>query len=199
MFPTKRGATAPDSAAAAAYDAEDLISGHVRFDNGFWMSIEGSWVDNRPSIDGVPSWDYSLDAVGEHAQMQFDPLSINVEDDGGAIVSALTADDEAGVSFPDSTAALIADVVDAIRTSRPPLVGAEEALVVQTIVDSLYRSALGRESTSRCPRLKRLTNSLGRHRFDRLANRGVAGSDQSRRGAPRSGAWGIGGEAHRDY
>ena len=79
LFPLKRDGTQPDEVAAAGYDAEDLISGHVRFTNGFWLSVEGSWVDNRPSVDGVPSWDYSLDAVGEHAQVQFDPLAIMVE------------------------------------------------------------------------------------------------------------------------
>jgi predicted dehydrogenase len=141
LFPVKRGGTQPDDAAATAFDAEDLISGHVRFDNGFWLTIEGSWIDNRPSVDGAPSWDYSLDAVGEHAQIQFDPLSIMVEDADCEVVSAIDPDDETGFSFPDSTGALIADVVDAIRSSRPPLVLAEEALVVQAIVDSLYRSA----------------------------------------------------------
>ena len=141
LFPLKRGATRPADVVADTYDAEDLVSGHVRFDNGFWLSIEGSWIDNRPSVDGVPSWDYSLDAIGEHAQVQFDPLAITVEDERGEPVSAVDPDDEPGVDFPDSTGALIADVVDAIRTSRPPLVRAEQALVVQAIVDSLYRSA----------------------------------------------------------
>ena len=141
LFPTKRGSTAPDVAAAVAFDAEDLISAHVRFDNGFWLTVEGSWIDNRPLVDGVPSWDYSLDAVGERAQIQLDPLVINVEDVRGDIVSALDSHEVPGVSFPDSAAALIIDVVDAIRRSRPPLVRAEEALVVQAIVDAIYRSA----------------------------------------------------------
>jgi predicted dehydrogenase len=141
LFPTKRGATRPDDVAAHVYDAEDLISGHVRFDNGFWLSVEGSWIDNRPSVEGVPSWDYSLDAVGELAQMQFDPLSITVEDEYGGIISAVDPGEDPGVDLPDSTGALIEDVVDAIRNSRPPVVRAEEALVVQAIVDSLYRSA----------------------------------------------------------
>ena len=169
LFPTKRGATAPEPAAADAYDVEDLISGHVRFDNGFWMSIEGSWVDNRPSIDGVPSWDYSLDAIGEHAQMQFDPLSINVEDESGAIVSALAVDEEAGVSFPDSTAALIADVVDAIRDVTSTVGrcrgGTRRPNDRRQPVPLRPRGARGRSRGAH--RLKRLTNCLGRHRFDR--------------------------------
>lgn len=141
LFPIKRGVTAPDTAAADAFDVEDIISAHVRFDNGFWLTVEGSWIDNRPSVHGVPSWDYSLDAVGEGAQMQFDPLHIDVEDPQGDIVSALDTGDVPGTGFPDSVAALIGDVVDSIRTSRPPLVRAEEALVVQAIVDGVYQSA----------------------------------------------------------
>lgn len=141
LFPTKRGSTAPDEVAANAFDAEDLISAHVRFGNGFWLTIEGSWIDNQPSVAGVPSWDYSLDAVGEGAQVQFDPLAINVEDDGGEIVSALDPQVAPGVSFPDSVSALLGDVVDAIRESRAPLIRAEEALFVQAIVDGVYRSA----------------------------------------------------------
>lgn len=141
LFPGKRGSTAPDRAAADAFDAEDLISAHIRFDTGFWLTVEGSWIDNKPSAAGVPSWDYSLDAVGERAQIQFDPLAINAEDDRGDIVSALDPRDTPGVSFPDSAGVLLRDVVDAIRQSRPPLVRAEEALVVQAIVDAIYRSA----------------------------------------------------------
>lgn len=146
LFPTKRGGTAPDAAAADAFDAEDLISAHVRFENGFWMTVEGSWIDNRPSTDGLPSWDYSLDSVGERAQIQLDPLVINVDDERGDIASGLDPLEANGVSFHDSAGALIVDVVDAIRHSRQPLIRAEEALVVQAIVDGIYRSARdGRE------------------------------------------------------
>lgn len=148
LFPTKRGSTAPDERAAAAFDAEDLLSAHVRFDNGFWMTVEASWIDNKPSVAGVPSWDYSVDAIGERAQLQFDPLVMAVEDEHGEIMSAVDPEDVPGVSFPESTAALIRDVVESIRNSRPPVVRAEEALVVQAIVDAIYASAaLDREVT----------------------------------------------------
>ena len=61
MFPAKRGPTAPDAAKAAHYNVDDLLSAHLRFEDGFWMTLQGSWVDNIPSHeDGSPSWDYSL-------------------------------------------------------------------------------------------------------------------------------------------
>ena len=141
LFPTKRGPTAPDDRAASAFDAEDLLSAHVRFDSGFWMTVEASWIDNKPSVGGAPSWDYSLDAIGERAQMQFDPLVIMAEDEDGEVVSVVDPDDVPGVSFADSLGALIRDVVDSIRSSRAPVVQAEEALAVQAIVDAMYASA----------------------------------------------------------
>lgn len=146
LFPKKRGGTAPDSEAARRFTAEDLISAHVRFANGFWLDLDGSWIDNRPSVGGTPSWDYSLDAIGENAQARFDPLSIFVEDGKGEVVDALPAGAPSDVSFPPSVAALIADVVGAIRDGREPLVTGEQALVVQRVVDAIYASAAaGRE------------------------------------------------------
>ena len=146
LFPVKRGGTAPNDRVAAQFTAEDLISAHIRFANGFWMNLDGSWIDNRPSVAGVPSWDYSLDAIGERAQVWFDPLAIRTEDAKGEIVDALPPGIESDVSFPPSVAALIADVVEAVRTGRPPLVTGDQALVVQRVVDAIYTSAdAGRE------------------------------------------------------
>jgi predicted dehydrogenase len=146
LFPRKRGVTAPNDRAVAGYTSEDLISAHVRFANGFWLDLDGSWVDNRPSIDGVPSWDYSLDAIGELAQVWFDPLAIRTEDARGEIVEALPEGTPSDVSFPPSVAALIADVVAAVRGERAPLVTGEQALVVQRVVDAIYASVdAGRE------------------------------------------------------
>jgi predicted dehydrogenase len=148
LFPVKRAKTAPSEAAASRFNAEDLFSAHVRFANGFWMTLDGSWIDNRPSRNGVASWDYSLDAIGELGQAWLDPLAIHVEDDKGEIVDALPPGTRSDVSFPPSVAALIADVVAAIRDGRPPLVTGEQALVVQRIVDAVYASvAAGREVT----------------------------------------------------
>ena len=147
LFPAKRGGTAPDATVAARFTAEDLITAHLRFDGGFWMTLEGSWIDNRPSVNGVASWDYSLDAIGEKAQFQFDPLTIRGETQAGEIVDLLPDSVRPDVAFPPSVAALIADVVDAIQAGRKPLPSGEQALEVQRVVDAIYRSAeLGRET-----------------------------------------------------
>ena len=141
LFPTKRGSTAPGEAQAARYNVDDLLSAHLRFEDGFWMTLQGSWIDNIPShADGSPSWDYSLDAIGENAQAAFDPPSVRGERDG-EIVDLLPPDTESDVSFPPSVAALISATVDAIRTGREAPVTGEQALVTQMITDAIYESA----------------------------------------------------------
>lgn len=146
LFPVKRGSTAPDPASAARFTAEDLISAHIRFANGFWMQLEGSWIDNKLSVDGVPSWDYSLDAIGEKAEVWLDPLAIRTETADGEVEDALPKGTVSDMAFPPSVADLLADVVAAIREGREPLVTGEQALVTQRIVDAVYASAeAGRE------------------------------------------------------
>ena len=146
LFPRKRGGTAPDPAAAARYDAEDLFSAHVRFDGGFWLTIEGSWVDNQPPPTGPQPWNYELTAVGEDAQVWFDPLAIRGEATDGSTVDLLPENTASDVSFPKSVERLIADVVAAAQAGHDPCATGEQALVVQRIVDAIYLSATtGRE------------------------------------------------------
>ena len=141
VFPAKRGPTAPDAATSVRYNVDDLLSAHLRFEDGYWMTLQGSWIDNIPShADGSPSWDYSLDAIGEAAQAVFDPPSIRGERDG-EIIELLPPETVSDVSFPPSVAALIADTVDAIRTGREAPVTGEQALVTQVITDAVYESA----------------------------------------------------------
>ena len=141
VFPAKRRATAPDAGSAGRYNVDDLLSAHLRFEDGFWMTLQGSWVDNIPShADGSPSWDYSLDAIGENAQAFLDPVSIRGEHDG-EIVEMLPPGTVSDVSFPPSVAALMADTVEAIRTGGEAPVTGEQALVTQVITDAIYESA----------------------------------------------------------
>jgi predicted dehydrogenase len=138
LYPGKRGAGTPSPEMAEAYDVEDLLFGHLRFRGGFWMSVEGSWT-----WDGS-GWNYSFELVGDRAQAHLAPLRFSGERDG--TVQDLTGDATGDTDFPSSVARELLDVVDAVREDREPLVRAEQALVVQAIVDALYRSAgLGHE------------------------------------------------------
>ena len=140
VFPRKRSLGAPAGAAVEEYDTEDFVFGHVRFDNGFWMSIEGSWVWDRPG------WNYGFDLAGDKAQASFDPLLFSREQDGALVELDGTA--ETDTDFPSSVEREIADVVTAVIENRAPTTAASaaEALVVQALVDALYLSAeRGRE------------------------------------------------------
>jgi predicted dehydrogenase len=137
VFPRKRGRTAPSPEAAAAYDVEDLVSAHVRFENGFWLTVEGAWVWDRPG------WDYSFELQAEDALLEFDPLRVTVETEDGLAdaTPALDRPIDWALDFPLSVAGEIADFVQAIRGGRDPVVRPEEVLITQAITDAIYRSA----------------------------------------------------------
>jgi predicted dehydrogenase len=143
VFPKKRRETAPSDEAAASFDVEDVFSGHVRFADGSWMTLEGGWAWDRPD------YSYSFEMAGDVATVQFEPLRVMAEQVGAPI--EITPAIENTGSWIDgwlrSIEEEIADVVAAVREGREPLVRAEEALTVQALVDALYRSAeTGREA-----------------------------------------------------
>jgi predicted dehydrogenase len=138
LFPRKRGETAPDGSAARNYDVEDLAFGHVRFESGFWMTIEGGWTWDAPGSE------CRFDLVGDRAQVSAAPLRFSAERSGSLV--DLTGDLTGDLDVSDSTQRELEDVVAALRERRSPLVTAEQALDVQAVVDALYRSAAeGRE------------------------------------------------------
>lgn len=134
VFPSKRAAGVPD-ATAAAYDVEDLIAGHVRFEGGFSMTIEGAWTYDRPG------WNYSFEAFGTRGQAQLQPLELYTERDGA--VARVFEDAPTKPDFTESLADELRDVVVSVHTGElvDRLAGGEDALVVQAVGDALYRSA----------------------------------------------------------
>jgi predicted dehydrogenase len=137
-FPERRGATAPDPKAAASYDVEDLISGHVRLAGGAALTLEAAWA-----YDALRSH-YGFELAGSQGLLRFDPLTVVTERDGKPVDAT-----PPGLSDTDWSASVgreIDDVVDAVRRGRTPLVTGEEALAVQRLTDALYESArTGRE------------------------------------------------------
>jgi predicted dehydrogenase len=133
LYPRKRGDTAPDLPASRDYDVEDLAFGHVRFEGGFWLTIEGGWTWDAPGSE------CRFDLVGDRAQVSAEPLRFSAER-GGKLVD-ITGGATGDLDFPRSVARELSDVVAAIRDGREPLVTAEQALDVQAVVDALYRSA----------------------------------------------------------
>jgi predicted dehydrogenase len=137
VFPRKRAETAPSEDAARAYDVDDLMSALVRFESGFWVTVEGAWVWDRPG------WDYSFELQGESALIEFDPLRATAERDGKLvdITPPVERPIDWTLDFPISVAREIEDVVAAIGEGREPLIRADEALIVQAISDAIDRSA----------------------------------------------------------
>ncbi|MGI8483235.1 MAG: Gfo/Idh/MocA family protein [Thermomicrobiales bacterium] len=138
VFPRKRAVTAPSAEAAASFDVEDTFSGHIRFDDGTWMTLSGGWSWDQPE------YSYSFELAGDASNVQFAPLRIVAEQDGVPVelpVPEISSNPTGMSDWGPSVAAEIADVVAAVRGKRAPLVKIEEALKVQAIVDALYRSA----------------------------------------------------------
>ncbi|HEU4702734.1 MAG TPA: Gfo/Idh/MocA family oxidoreductase [Conexibacter sp.] len=145
LFPRKRAHNAP-AGAAAAYDVEDLLFGHVRFEGGFWFSIEGSWTYDRSG------WNYSFDAHGTRGQAHLDPLELYTERDGAPV--RVFEDAPTQPDFETAVGPELRDVVESVRTGRVAerLATGRQALVVQAVVDALYRSAgEGREVAVEVP------------------------------------------------
>jgi predicted dehydrogenase len=142
LFPAKRGGTAPDEASAAAFDVEDTFSGHIRFEDGSWMTLEGGWSYDR--LD----YSYSFEMTGERAAIRFDPMQIVSERDGAPVditSEYLAPAEQAAATWQGGWRGAIndeiADVVAAVRDGRAPMVTARQALTVQATMDALYRSA----------------------------------------------------------
>jgi predicted dehydrogenase len=154
LFPKKRGTTAPDTEAAATFDVEDTFSGHIRFADGSWMTLEGGWSWDR--LD----YSYSFEMAGERAAIRLEPLQIVTERDGAPVdvtAEIVTGEPTVGAwgeNWSAAIAAEIADIAAAVRDERQPLVRPEEALTVQAVIDAFYRSAaLGREVSVEIPEI----------------------------------------------
>lgn len=146
VFPRKRARSAPPGA-TDRYDVEDVVFGHIRFEGGFWLTIEGAWTYDRPG------WNYSFDAYGSRGQAHLQPLELYGERDDGVPVR-MREDAPAELDFAAALHAELHDVVAALRTGRVDerLATGSQALVVQAIVDALYRSAeVGREVAVEVP------------------------------------------------
>lgn len=133
LYPRKRGTGVPAQRSAEPYDVEDLAFGHVRFENGFWMTIEGGWTWDAPGFE------CRFDLVGDRAQASATPLRFSAEE--GEHLIELDEGTAGDLDERPSIRREIADVVEAFRSGRPPLVTMEQALEVQAVVDALYRSA----------------------------------------------------------
>jgi len=145
LFPRKRRGGAPPGA-LDEYDVDDFFFGSVRFDTGFHLAFESSWI-----WDSAAGYEIGFELVGDRGQSGFDPLWLSEESDGKPVdVTAAYPIDQLAIeqAFPSSVEVEVTEVVAAVRGEVEATVTAtgEEGLLVQAIVDALYASAReGRE------------------------------------------------------
>ena len=133
-FPDKRGRSAPTTDAADSYDVEDCAAAFIRCADGFWITLEGSWVWNRPA------YDYGLELSTSTAQLELAPLRVTL-DTGDGYRSVVESSDT-DLHLRDSVDRSIDSFVKWINgDAGSPVVTMREALIVQAVTDAIYLSA----------------------------------------------------------
>ena len=137
LFPGKRGPKI-DAAIHARYDAEDLISALVRFDNGAFYSLEGNWCSEGTDF-------HSFELTTTQGTITGAPFAVQVDVQGEIVdqTPPLDGDDDWFQSVHTQDAALIAQ----LRAGEPwAMQDARQLLNLQKVVDACYESArTGRE------------------------------------------------------
>jgi predicted dehydrogenase len=136
LFPTKRGPNV-DEKVRARYDAEDLLSAFVRFDNGTYCSLEGNWCSELTDFHG-------FQLVTTQGTITGAPFSVLVDEEGEIVDKTPLLD---GDGWGESVERQDADIIEKLLQGIPwDMQDARQLLNVQKIVDGCYESArTGRE------------------------------------------------------
>ena len=117
------------------YTVEDLAVGMVRFDNGATLTVESTFAAH------IEKGAFNFVLMGEKAGAQFDPPMI-FKDEADTMVN-LTPD---FLPNDDYFEFKMRHFIDCVRTGKPSQAPGEHGLLVQQILDGIYRSAeTGRE------------------------------------------------------
>ena len=116
------------------YTVEDLAVGHIRFANGATMHLEASFA-----MHGENEWNFTF--MGEKGGGQFAPAKI-YRDEAGTMFDCTPAFE----AKTDMFAIKMRNFVDTVLYNKPTEAPAEAGLMVQKMIDGIYRSAeKGRE------------------------------------------------------
>jgi predicted dehydrogenase len=113
------------------YSVEDFATGQIRFDNGATINLEASWALN------IEKGEMNTILCGTEGGANLTPLKVFKEVAGRGLVDWTPAHPEGKEQQHFKS---IAHVVECVRTGSQPLVTAEQALMVQQIVDAIYQS-----------------------------------------------------------
>lgn len=134
------------------WDCDNMVHAQIRFAGGFVVVADAEWVLGDVGLM------HAVEIVGDERRLQFRPFVSAVRSARHPHWSVDGPGGELGVGYgPDRTPEPsvnreMAEVVGAMSAGRNPMISAEEALVVQQIIDGLYASAAsGREVALRSP------------------------------------------------
>ena len=114
------------------FDVDDYAAAFVRFDNGCTLALECSWAAN------IPGTNWSSYLLGDKGGAKFDltaDLEIYTEDTG------FITDLKPQFAEPDPYEAQDAHFITCVRGEAEPLCTGEQGLVVQKIIDGIYKSS----------------------------------------------------------
>ena len=114
---------------AQIFDVEDSASVFFRFEGGKSMIAEASWT-----INGAEEF-YSK-IYGTKAGCSFDPLTVYGNDENGKLTDTVV--EVPGNDFYEEE---IRHFIDCLNTGKKPISPIEDALIVQRMLDGIYRSA----------------------------------------------------------
>ena len=128
LFPGKRGPKV-EAAIHARYDAEDLISALVRFDNGTFYSLEGNWCSERTDF-------HSFELTTTKGTITGEPFAVKVDVEGEITDQTPQLDgDDWSQSVHTQDATLIAQ----LHAGEPwDMQDARQLLNLQKVVDACY-------------------------------------------------------------
>jgi len=119
------------------YTVEDLAVGLIRFDNGATLSVEASFAAH------IEKDAFNFVLMGEKGGAQFDPPMI-FKDEAGTMVNLTPG----YVPQVDGFLLKLQDFIACVKTGKQPTAPGEHGLMVQMILEGVYRSAeTGREVT----------------------------------------------------
>ncbi len=113
------------------YDVEDVCNALVTFRNGASLLVETSFIQNIEVME-----EFNVRLSGTRAGLRLRPFAVFGEENG-TLVDSQAAWLPKGKSYHD----LIANFVRAVRGEEPAVCTPDQAVVVQRIIDAIYRSA----------------------------------------------------------
>lgn len=132
LFPGKRGPIASPEI-RNLFNAEDLLTALVRFDDGSTCVLEGNWCDDRPPP-------HSFEMVTTQGKLNSDPFIVTVDENGEVVDKTPELQESSG--WGESIRNQDADVIERLRAGRPwSMQDRCQLLNLQKLIDGCYESA----------------------------------------------------------